>query len=222
MKFFGFYPETVAVRVRSAAVPPRVPTLGQSLGVGAAGFALVAVAVFAAIYLTAEWVKKTAGDVGSFAIWALLFVLPASGLFSRLVIRPAPLFRFYLLFAGAFVIYSAAWTAGYLPLQDKRGEWLGSLLGTSALGLTLATAFDAPRQALKVIAVLFVARSSGYFSGEFLHHAIAGLAGWVLWGAAYGLGLGAGLGYALYACQEPARARLKAIQPPATTSAMTG
>src|SRR5438309_2888190 len=108
MKFFGFYPETVAVRVRSATLPPRVPTLGQSLGVGAAGFALVAVAVFAAIYLTAEWVKKTAGDVGAFAIWALLFVLPASGLFSRLVIRPAPLFRFYLLFAGAFVIYSAA------------------------------------------------------------------------------------------------------------------
>jgi len=58
--------------------------------------------------------------------------------------------RFYVLFAGAFLLYSAVATA-WIALRNKPGEWLGSLLPRRA-GLTLATAFDAPRQILKVIA----------------------------------------------------------------------
>jgi len=90
------------------------------------------------------------------------------------------------------------------------------LLATVALGLTLGTAFDAPRQTVKIIVVLFAARSAGYFAGEFLQHAVPGIVGRVLWGAAYGVGLGAGLGYALYACQEPVRQRLKSMAPAGT------
>ena len=222
MKFLGFYPETAVARARAAGVPPRVPTLAQSLGVGAGGFCLVAVVVFSIIAATDKWMRHHLGEVGSYGVWALLFVIPAGELFRRLVISPAPVFRFYILFTLAFLLYSTAWTTGYVLLRNKPGEWLGSLLATTALGLTLATAFDAPKQVLKVIAVLFVARSFGYFTGEYLHQAVSGMAGWLLWGAGYGLGLGAGLGYTLYACQVPARERLKAVPVSAAPSTMSG
>ena len=107
------------------------------------------------------------------------------------------------------LLYSAGWATGWVFLRDKVGEWLGSLIGTLALGLTLGTAFDAPKQTLKIIGALFLARSAGYFLGEFLQHAVPGFAGRVLWGATYGLGLGAGIGYSLYACQQPLRERLR-------------
>jgi hypothetical protein len=215
VKFLGFYPDSVAARVRTAAVPPRVPTCGQSLRIGALGLCVIAVIVFSVIAGIDSWLKPRLGEAGSYAVYALLIILPAAGLFGRLLIRPAPLIRFYILFAVAFILYSTAWTTVWLALRTKPGEWLASLAATTAIGLTLATAFDAPKQACKVIAVLFVTRSAGYFGGELLHSAIPGMAGWLLWGAAYGLGLGAGLGYALHACQEPAREQLKTIKPSA-------
>jgi hypothetical protein len=213
MKFLGFYPDSVAARVCAAAVPPRVPTFGQSLRIGALGFCVIAVMVFLFIARTDSWLKLHLGEAGSYAVYALLFILLAGGLFRQLAIKPAPLFRFYILFAVAFLLYSTAWTTVWFALRTKPGEWLASLAATTALGLTLATAFDAPRQVFNVIVVLFVTRSAGYFGGELLHGAIPGLAGWLLWGAAYGLGLGAGLGYTLHACQAPARERLKLIKP---------
>ena len=222
MKFLGFYPETVAARAQAAAVPARVPTLARSVAVGAVGFGAVGVAVFSFITAADNWLKHRVGEIGSYTVYAMLFILPAAGLFRQLLIRPAPLFRFYILFAAAFILYSIAWTTAWVTLRSKPGEWLASLLATTALGLTLATAFDAPRQTVRVIAVLFAARSAGYFAGEVLHGAIPGTAGWLLWGAAYGLGLGAGLGYALYACQEPARERLKTNQPPAAPTTVSG
>jgi hypothetical protein len=211
MKFLGFYPETAAARIRAAAVRPRVPTLADSLGLGVPGFCLICTVVFAATALSEKWLKEAVGEGGSYVLWAFLIILPAGGLFSRLIIQPAPLVRFYLLFAGAFVLYSVAWTTGYFLLRNQAGAWFGSLLATTALGLTLGTAFDAPRQTVKVIMVLFVTRSAGYFGGEFLQHALPGIMGRVLSGAAYGLGLGAGLSYTLYACQQPVRELLKTM-----------
>ncbi|HXT39716.1 MAG TPA: hypothetical protein VN887_06805 [Candidatus Angelobacter sp.] len=215
MKFLGFYPDSVVARVRAAGVPPRMPTLEWSVRMGASGFCIIGVVVFIVVALADGWLRRHLGEAGSYAIYALLFILPAGGLFRQLAIKPAPLVRFYLLFAVAFLLYSTAWMTVWVALRTKSGEWLASLAATTALGLTLATAFDAPRQAFKAIAVLFVARSAGYFGGELLHSAAPGLAGWLLWGAAYGLGLGSGLGYALHACQEPAREKLKTIEPTA-------
>jgi len=209
MKFLGFYPETVAARVRAAAAPPRLLTLGQSLGFGAGGFCLVIVIVMVIAAATDHFVKKYLGDKGGYVFNALLFIVMAGGVFRRLVIAPAPLFRVYVLFAAAFLLYDVAWTTAYRPFRNVLGEWLGSLAGGTGLGLVFATVFDAPKQAVKAILVLCVTSSAGYFGGKFLHQYIPGIVGALVWGAAYGLGMGTGLGYALHACQEPARQRLK-------------
>ena len=208
MKFLGFYPETVAARVRANAAPPRLLTLGQSLGFGAGGFCLIIVIVMAIAAVTDHFLKKYLGDKGGYALNALVFILTAGGVFRRLVIAPAPVFRLYVLFAAAFFLYDTAWTAAYRPFRNVLGEWLGSLAGGTGLGLVFATVFDAPKQAVKIILVLCVASAAGYFAGKFLHLYIPGIMGALVWGAAYGLGLGTGLGYALHACQEPARQRL--------------
>ena len=209
MKFLGFYPETVAARVRAAAAPPRLLTLGQSLGFGAGGFCLIIVIVMAIAAATDNFLRNYLGGKGGYALDALVFILMAGGVFRRLLISPAPVFRVYVLFAAAFFLYDAAWIAAYRPFRNVLGEWLGSLAGGTGLGLVFATVFDAPKQAVKVILVLCVTSSAGYFGGKFLHQYIPGIVGALVWGGTYGLGVGTGLGYALHACQEPARQRLK-------------
>src|SRR5439155_20401236 len=113
MKFLGFYPETVAARVRAAAAPPRLLTLGQSIGFGAGGFCLVIVIVMGLAAVTDDLLKKHLSDKGAYALDVLLLILMAGGVFRRLIIAPAPVFRVYVLFAAAFFLYDAAWTAAF-------------------------------------------------------------------------------------------------------------
>src|SRR5262245_15901649 len=168
MKFLGFYPDTVAARVRAHTAPPRMLTLGQSLGFGAGGFCLVIVIVMATAAGTGGFLKKFLGDNLIYGFNALLFILLAGGVFRRLVIAPAPIFRVYVLFAAGFFLYDAAWIAAYRPFRNVLGEWLGSLAGGTGLALALATVFDAPKQAIRVILVLCVASAAGYFGGKLL------------------------------------------------------
>jgi hypothetical protein len=79
------------------------------------------------------------------------------------------------------------------------------------MGLILAWAFGGLQSAPKVIAVLFVANSVGYFLGDFLNNTLRGKTGMLAWGVAFGLGLGAGLGAALYFAQAPVRARIESF-----------
>src|SRR3989442_12807086 len=85
MKFLGFYPETVAARVRANAAPPRLLTLGQSLGFGAGGFCLIIVIVMAIAAVTDKLLKKYLGDKRGDVVNALLFILLAGGGFRRVV-----------------------------------------------------------------------------------------------------------------------------------------
>jgi hypothetical protein len=211
MKFLGFYPETVAARVRASAAPPRFLTLGQSIGFGAGGFCLVMVVIVLATAAVADsFLKKYLGGKWIYGFDALLFILLGGGIFRRLIIAP-PVLRVYILFAAGFFLYETAWVAANRPFRNVLGEWLGSLAGATGLALALATVFDAPNQTVKVILVVCVTSAAGYFGGKFLQPYIPGIVGGLVWGAAYGTGLGTGLGYALYACQEPARQRLKTL-----------
>ena len=51
--------------------------------------------------------------------------------------------------------------------------------------------------------VLFLTHSVGYFLGGDFYYALGGTTGKLLWGLCYGLGFGAGIGYA-YRALKPA------------------
>src|SRR5207244_6964504 len=130
--------------------------------------------------------------------WTLLFIAAGGGVLSRLAIGPGRLARFYVLFCIAFLAYAVGWVAAYFSMSNRAGEWLGAIAGSILMGLILAAAFGALVVAPKVIAVLFVGNSVGYFLGDFLNNTLHGKSGMLLWGVAYGLWFGAGLGAALY------------------------
>ena len=102
---------------------------------------------------------------------------------------------------------------------------VGTLGGTAVLGWILASAFASRGVTGKVIGVLFAANTAGYFAGAAFYdyyraHSLLEFVGVMfdtpgrnttaklVWGLCYGLGLGSGLGYAFYACQEEVRQRL--------------
>ncbi|HXG63669.1 MAG TPA: hypothetical protein VNO70_01090 [Blastocatellia bacterium] len=210
MDLFGLTADSVAARVSSAPAEARIPTLGQSIWRGSVAFCFASLLVFATVAFGERWMYRQFGLYGAYAIWTLLFVLVGGGALSPLIIGPGRLARFYLLFSAAFLLYAAGWVAAYFAMPNKAGEWLGSLAGSILMGLTLAVAFGAVGAAWKIVPVLFLLHSAGYFAGDFLYKAVGGRLGMMLWGVCYGLGVGAGLGYALYVAQAPVRARLNA------------
>jgi len=195
--------------------------LGQSLVLGAGGFCVVSVLVIAVAVFADNSLRNFFGPTGSYVVYDLMILLMAGPVFRRLIIEPHSAFRAYVLFAAAFFLYHVTWATAFRPFQNLLGEWLGSLAGGIGLGLGLATVFDAPKQALRSILILCVGSAAGYFGGRLLRQYFPGIAGALVWGAVYGLGMGTGLGYALHACQEPARQRLKAISASPSTSTLS-
>lgn len=177
-------------------------TLNQSFLFGAISFCLASLIVFATVAFGERWMYRHLGLTGAYVCWTLLFIALGGGVLSRLVIGPGRLVRFYVLFSVAFLAYAIGWTGAYFTMPNRAGEWLGSIAGAVLMGAVLAWAFSAMRDALKIIAVLFVGNSAGYFLGDFLNNTLHGKAGMLAWGVAYGLGLGAGLGSALCVAQS--------------------
>ena len=212
MSLFGLSADQVARRVRASGLGARSLTLTQSLWFGAIGFCLASLLVFATVAFGERWMYRHLGLTGAYACWTLLFITAGGGVLSRLVIGPGRLARFYVLFSVAFLAYAAGWVGAYFSMMNRAGEWLGSIVGAVLMGAVLAWAFGAMREALKIIAVLFVGNSVGYFLGDFLNNTLRGKPGMLAWGVAYGLGLGAGLGAALYFAQSPVRELLSRDQ----------
>jgi hypothetical protein len=215
MKILGFYPDTIAARVRESPMTPQIPTLRQSLGVGAIGFGVIGAAMAAMVALGGERLQQRLGPATIDAVRAALFILLGGAVLSRLVIGPGRVLRFYIVFAVALCLHAAAWTLAYFQMHNDLGNWLGLFFGAVILGLTLATAFDAPRQLIRTVLVLFITRAAGFFGARFLHDLLPGSAGALMSSVLIAVGLGTGLGYALYACQEPVRRRLAPIGPAA-------
>ena len=174
---------------------------------------MIALVVFAVWAWGGRWITGRVGELGLYAVCSVLFIGGGGWWFGRLVVGSGSLRRFSSLFGLAFFLYAVGWTAAWIALRNRGGEWLGSLLGTILLGSVFASAFGATRALAKVILVLFVTHSAGYFLGSAFYSAVPGLAGKLLWGVAYGLGFGAGIGWALYLCQEAVRWKLGAPRP---------
>jgi hypothetical protein len=123
--------------------------------------------------------------------------------------------RFYMIFVPAFLAYAVVWSACWFLLKFGAGEWLGSLLGCAAFAGVAGNMLKSKGGFAKVIVVLFLTHSAGYFLGgvaygalrhppEFLRglsRAQIGLLSKMLWGFFYGLGFGAGIGYAFHQFQ---------------------
>jgi hypothetical protein len=231
MTLFGFHPDAVMARAQADARPVRIPSFKQSLLTSTAGFTLASLAVYSSWAFQCRMLYTRLGEGGAYAVWAAMFILLAGGLLNPVVIGPRSLRRFYALFAVAFTAYAFCWSASYFILRGRAGEWAGSLLGTAALGFVLARGFGFRGKLWKVLVALFVLHSAGYFLGSALHDFFRGadeqhwlnqfmdrptrrLVSMLSWGFAHGLGLGAGLGFALHECQSGIRDLLNANAAP--------
>ena len=177
------------------------PSLTRSLVTGALGFGAASLCVFATVAFAERWMYVNLGLYGAYLAWTVLFILLGGAVLGSLVAGRWRLPKFYLLFAGAFFAYAAGWVAAYFSSPGASGEWIGSLVGSLLMALVFALAFRALSSLPKLFAVLFVANSAGYFLGSALNNYFGGREGMLLWGAAYGLFLGAGIGAALWLAQ---------------------
>lgn len=223
---FGLDPQSVIARINSSSQTPHIPTLGESVQRGMMGFMLVSVAGFAPWVLAGRWFYRHLGEAGLYGVCALIFIGLSGPLLHRLIIGPGSLIRFYRLFSLAFLAYAITWTVAWMSLARSTGGItagiIGSLAGIIMMGALLAWGFNASPAILKIIAALFASNVAGYFIGEWAYHGVLALKegnafGLVLpdatrallsktaWGLLYGLGFGAGLGFAFHTCQAKTR-----------------
>jgi len=219
---FGLDPQSIADRLKAAGELPRVPGLVESVARGAIGFTLVSLTGFTPWVLAGRWFYRHVGEAGLYTTCAVVFIGLSGLLLHRLIIGPGSLVRFYKLFSPAFVGYAIAWTIGWMVLRGTAGGLTGLLAGTAVMGIILAYGFAVPGVAWKIITVLFATNAASYFAGEWAYNLVLALKegnalGIVLdksarailskaaWGLFYGLGFGAGIGFAFHACQAEAR-----------------
>ncbi len=183
-------------------LPTNVPSLARSIVTGAVGFGLVSLVVFATVAFGERWMYNTLGLLGAYLTWTVLFILLSGAVFGSLVVGPWRLPRFYLLFGLAFFAYAANWMFAYFILRGTAGELVGSLAGSVLMALVFAAGFESLRATVKLSALLFVTNSVGYFLGSALNDSVGGRPGMLLWGVAYGLFFGAGIGAALQLIQR--------------------
>jgi|SRR6185369_17026569 len=191
------------------SVPSKpIPSLNRAIATGGIGFALVSLCVFATVAFAEGWLLQHFGLLGSYLIWIALFILLSGAVFGSLVVVRWQLPKFYLLFALAFFAYAAVWMIAYFKLGRSVGEVVGSLVGSILMAIIFAAGFGATKSILKLCVVLFVANFFGYFVGAALFDSISEPAGMLLFGVAYGLFFGAGIGAVLHLVQ-----RLPQIEP---------
>ena len=193
--------------VQSVSSKP-VPSLNRAVATGATGFGLVSLCVFATVAFAERWLFQHFGLLGTYLIWIVLFILLSGAVFGSLVVVRWQLPKFYLLFGLAFFAYAAVWMIAYFKLGRTAGEAAGSLVGSILMAIIFAAGFRALKSVLKVCVVLFVANFFGYFAGAALFDSISEPAGMLLFGVAYGLFFGAGIGAVLHLVQ-----RLPQIEP---------
>ena len=174
------------------------PSLPFALIYGSLSFG--AVSTLAYSIWAFRWVP---GTVGLYTTTALVYVGLGGLALSRLVTAPGAWQRFPFCFATVFLAYAAGWCLFWFGLRGKfQADFFGAAAGLAAMTWLLQRAFNQPRGFLMMFGTLLALHSVGYYAGEQLYAAIRGANGRLLWGAAHGLGFGAGLGFVLQRCQS--------------------
>ena len=233
MNCFRLDPESTVTRLKETGAAPRLLPLNTSLLVGALGFGGVSTLVFLVWAMAGGALGHSLGEGGFYAVCALLFVALSGWVLEGLLVERGRLAAFYGLFTGAFGLNAIGWGAAWVtlvrPLSATGAGWVGALAGTALMAGVFCWAFGAGGRFFAVFTVLFACNASGYFLGDYFYAFLKTpraleLIGEVdpatlatlrklLWGVAYGLGFGAGIGFALHQCQEDIRARLTTSHP---------
>jgi hypothetical protein len=147
------------------------------------------------------------------AIAGVYLLIGGLGL-SRLLSDPAARRKFPLWFALAFLIYALIWCALWFGLKGKMmADLWGALAGLAAMTALWQRLYAPRAEFLRLYAGLFILHSAGYYLGGQLHLMFRGPPGMLLWGAAHGVGFGAGIGYVLWRCQSAPKMRLPSAAP---------
>lgn len=155
-------------------------------------------------------VGHSISDGALYAGCALAFLIFSHLLMAPLVHQPNRLMRFAKSFNPAFIAYSIVWSAFWFALGFNDGEWLGLIAGCAVFALIVGKTLGAKTGYLPVIAVFIVTHAAGYFLGSYVFDLrknppafLASLSKRDLlkvlqlgWGLCYGLGFGAGIGFA--------------------------
>lgn len=180
-------------------------TLAKSMVTGMLTFTLVSLGGFSVWAFAGRWFYRNMGEGGLYAVSALVFVALAGLLMRPLVEGPRRIGRFYKAFIPAFLIYAAVWSAAWFMVKGRPGEWAGSVAGAFAFAFVLKAMLKAKGNLLVPALVLIAGHSTGYFAGSDFYAAEredGALLARLGWGFFYGLGFGAGIGYAFFAFQR--------------------
>ena len=195
-----------------AADPPRAagPGLGFALGYGGVGFGLVS-----AIAYSLWAFRLVNGAAFLYASIAGVYIGVGGLVLSRLMRDAGARKTFPLWFALGFVIYAIGWCACWFGLKGKfQADFWGAVAGLASMTLLWQRLYGRPGDFWRLFAGLFALHSAGYYLGEALYATMHGPTGRLLWGAAHGVGFGAGIGYVLWRCQHSSKMRLPSTAPP--------
>jgi hypothetical protein len=208
MRVFGLHPDQVLARAPAAELRASDTPAGAMI-YGAVGLGVVSVIAYSI------WAYKLIGGTGAmYASVAAVYIGLSGMVLSRLVVGPGATGRFAALFAIAFLAYAVAWCVFWFGLKGKYyADLWGAAAGLAAMTWLVQNAFGKTDGFWCAFGVLMGLHSLGYYLGGALHAAIRGPVGQLLWGAAHGLGFGAGVGYLVYRAQEPLKLRLRPAVP---------
>jgi len=185
---------------------------------GSIGFGIVGLAAFSVWAFAGKWFQTHVGEAGLYAACAFVFIGLSGLLLHPLLRGPGALLRFYLAFIPAFLAYAVVWCAAWFLLRFGKGEWLGSVFGATAFVAVVSWRLRNFGGFVQTSFIVFGLNAVGYFLGGQIFHWVLGDTGSAMfsglskpnlmivaklaWGLLYGLGFGAGIGYAFHAVQK--------------------
>jgi hypothetical protein len=92
-------------------------------------------------------------------------------------------------------------------------------VGLAAVTFLICRAFEKRDGFLFLFLGLLAFHSAGYYLGGYLYSSVRGSTGRLLYGAAHGIGFGAGLGFVLFHAQSSLKMRLRPADPSTPPSA---